>query len=109
MAKNFKALMEKMPAEARARAEAKARAMITALPLDELREARQMTQMHLAKILGVRQSAISKMERRADMYVSTLSDFIEALGGQLEIRAIFQDGAVKIEKFGERARLLDRK
>src|SRR2546428_6105401 len=74
MAKNFKTLPEKMPPTAGARAEAKARNLITAMPLDELREARHVTQEHLARLLGVRQSAISKLERRADMYVSTLGD-----------------------------------
>jgi hypothetical protein len=48
---------------------------------------------------GVKQSAISKLERRADMYVSTLRHFIEAMGGQLEIRAVFPDGDVRITQF----------
>ena len=60
-----------------------------------------MTQEHLAKILNVNQPAISKMERRADMYVSTLQDFVKAMGGQLEIRAVFPDGTVRITQFSE--------
>lgn len=59
-----------------------------------------MTQKNLSAILGVNQAAISKLERRTDMYISTLSDFIKAMGGSLEIRAVFPDGVVKIEKFG---------
>jgi hypothetical protein len=39
------------------------------------------------------------MERRTDMYIGTLGKFIEAMGGQLEIRAIFPDGAVRITQF----------
>ena len=39
------------------------------------------------------------LERRADMYISTLSDFIEAMGGKLEIRAIFPDGDIRITQF----------
>ncbi len=101
MAKNFKMLLEKMAPATRARAEAKAQDLIGAMPLDELREARHLTQEHLAKILRIRQSAISKMERRADMYVSTLGDFIEAMGGHLEIRAVFPDGVVRIKQFGQ--------
>ena len=66
---------------------------------DELRAARALTQEHLSTILGVKQSAISKLERRADMYVSTLRHFIEAMGGQLEIRAVFPDGDVRITQF----------
>jgi Helix-turn-helix domain len=53
----------------------------------------------LSTILGVKQSAISKLERRADMYVSTLRQFIEAMGGQLEIRAVFPEGDVRITQF----------
>lgn len=60
---------------------------------------RALTQEHLSTILGVQQSAISKLERRADMYVSTLRHFIEAMGGQLEIRAVFPDGDVRITPF----------
>jgi len=101
MAKNFKLLQAKMLPRARARSEAKAQAMIQEMPLDELRVARELTQEHLAKILRVNQSAISKMERRADMYVSTLHDMIRAMGGTLEIRAIFPEGDVRINQFSK--------
>jgi hypothetical protein len=57
--------------------------MLHDMPLDELREARAMSQEHLAKILRVHRSAVSKMERRADMYISTLQDFVPAMGGHL--------------------------
>ena len=101
MAKNFKELQTKMAPEARARSEQKAERMIEEMALDELRAARSMTQEHLARILGVKQAAISKLERRADMYVSTLSDFVAAMGGQLEIRAVFPGhGVVRVKQFG---------
>jgi DNA-binding transcriptional regulator YiaG len=99
MAKNFKELQAKMSPESRARSEAKAQRMIQEMALDELRAARALTQEHLPTILGVKQSAVSKLERRADMYVSTLRHFIEAMGGRLEIRAVFPDGAVRITEF----------
>ena len=99
MAKNFKALQAQMSPELRARSEAKAERLIQAMALDELRAARALTQEHLSTILGVKQSAVSKLERRADMYVSTLLHFIEAMGGQLEIRAVFPDGDVRITQF----------
>ena len=75
------------------------RTAILEIALDELRAARTLTQAHLSTILGVKQSAISKLERRADRYVSTLRPFIEAMGGQLEIRAVFPEGAVRITQF----------
>ena len=103
MAKNFNELRAKMSPEQRARARARAEEMLREMPLDELRAAREMTQEHLAKILRVKQSAVSKMERRADMYVSTLQDFVRAMGGYLEIRAVFPDGAVRISQFSELA------
>ena len=69
------------------------------MALDELRQAREMTQVHLAKILGVNQAAGSKLERRADMYVTTLQDFIKAMGGELKIIAKFPEGTVEISQF----------
>lgn len=99
MAKKFSALREKMSPEAQERARAKARDYAAEMPLDELREARQMTQEHLAKILSVKQAAVSKMERRADMYVSTLQDFVRAMGGTLRIEAVFPEGRVEISQF----------
>jgi DNA-binding XRE family transcriptional regulator len=99
MAQNFQALQAQMSPESRARSEATAARLIQEMALDELRAARALTQEHLSTILGVRQSAISKLERRADMYVSTLRHFIEAMGGQLEIRAVFPEGDVRITQF----------
>jgi ribosome-binding protein aMBF1 (putative translation factor) len=104
MAKNFRQLEMKMGPERRAKVAARVEALLRDMPLDELREARAMTQERLAKILNVNQSAISKMERRADMYVSTLQDFVKAMGGQLEIRAVFPDGTVPITQFSELAK-----
>jgi transcriptional regulator with XRE-family HTH domain len=99
MTKNIKDLQAKMSPASRARSEATAERLIREMALDELRAARALTQAHLSALLGVKQSAVSKLERRADMYVSTLRHFIEAMGGQLEIRAVFPDGDVRITQF----------
>lgn len=99
MVRNFKELRAKMRPEARARANAQAGQMIKDMALDELRAARDLTQEHLSALLGISQAAISKLEHRADMYVSTLGHFIKAMGGRLEIRAVFPDGDVKITQF----------
>jgi transcriptional regulator with XRE-family HTH domain len=99
MAKNFTLLQAKMTPESRARSKAKAEVMIREMALDELREALDLTQAQLASVLKVNQSAISKLERRTDMYVSTLRSIIAAMGGKLEIRAVFPEGQVKIEQF----------
>jgi transcriptional regulator with XRE-family HTH domain len=101
MARNFKELQAKMSAESRARSEAKAERMIQEMALDELRTALDLTQEQLAGVLHIRQAAISKVERRSDMFISTLRKIIEAMGGELEIRAILPGGVVRIRQFGE--------
>jgi DNA-binding XRE family transcriptional regulator len=71
------------------------------LPLHELRQTKALSQVNLAKTMHVHQAAISKMEHRTDMYISTLREYIRAMGGDLEIIARFPDGAVKISNFDD--------
>jgi transcriptional regulator with XRE-family HTH domain len=99
MARNFRELEAKMSPAARERSRVLAEKYRAEMPLVELREAREMTQVHLAKILGVNQAAVSKLERRADMYVSTLQSFVKAMGGELKITARFPEGTVEINQF----------
>ncbi len=101
MAKKFEALRARMSPEAQARVEARAQAMLAEMPLQELRQARGLSQKMLADVLHVQQPSIAKMEKRTDMYISTLRSHIEAMGGELEIVARFPDGAVKISNFSE--------
>jgi len=76
-----------MTPQARARSQAKAKRILTKMALQELREARQTTQVKLAKTLNVNQAAVSKLERRTDMYISTLRSYVEAMRGKLDIIA----------------------
>jgi DNA-binding XRE family transcriptional regulator len=99
--RNFRELEAKMSPERQARNKAAAERMLQDLPLEQLRAARELTQAQLASMMSVNQAAVSKLERRTDMYISTLARFIEAMGGQLEIRAVFPDGVVRISQFGE--------
>ncbi len=101
MAKKFADLRAQMTPESRARAEAKATAMLAEMPLNELRQARGLSQKMLADVLHVQQPSIAKIEKRTDMYISTLRSHIEAMGGQLEVVARFPDGAVKISNFSD--------
>jgi transcriptional regulator with XRE-family HTH domain len=71
------------------------------MPLEEIRKARRMTQAKLASALGVNQGEVSKIEHRADIYLSTLAGYVEALGGTLEIRAVFSDREMRITQFEE--------
>jgi DNA-binding XRE family transcriptional regulator len=97
MARKFEELRAKMSPERRARNEARAREELRKMPLYQLRNAREMTQTRLAEVLEMDQGNISKLEKRTDMYLSTLRSYVEAMGGVLEIRAVFPDGEVKID------------
>ena len=101
MANKFSVLRQQMSPESQVRAEAKAQAMLVEMPLNELRQARGLSQKMLADVLHVQQPSIAKMEKRTDMYLSTLRSHIEAMGGQLEVVARFPDGAVKISNFAD--------
>jgi transcriptional regulator with XRE-family HTH domain len=101
MARKFQELREKMSTESQERARAKTQELLAEMALDELREARKLTQEQLAELFHVGQPAIAKMEKRADMYISTLRGVIKAMGGDLEIRAVFPDGNVRITQFNE--------
>lgn len=99
MAKPFKNLRAKMSPESQVRAHARAQEILAEMPLQELRQARQLSQEALAHILGGKQASVSKLEHRTDMYVSTLRSYIEAMGGELDIVARFGDGCIKIRQF----------
>jgi ribosome-binding protein aMBF1 (putative translation factor) len=101
MAKKFAALRAQMSPESQARTEAEAQAMLAEMPLNELRQARGLSQKMLAEVLHVQQPAIAKTEKRTDMYISTLRSHIEAMGGQLDVVARFPDGTVKISNFSD--------
>ncbi|SPF49017.1 Transcriptional regulator, XRE family [Candidatus Sulfopaludibacter sp. SbA4] len=88
-----------MPADRQRRIEKRFRKSLAAMPLDQLRKAQEMTRLQLAEILGVNQGEVSKIEYRSGICVSTLAEYIEAMGGRLEIRAVFQDREVRITQF----------
>ena len=79
-----------LPKERQEKIDARAQELVAQeKTLQELRKASARSQIQLAHTLGVKQAAISKLERRTDMYVSTLRSFVEAMGGRLEIIATF--------------------
>ena len=100
MAKKFSDLRKKMSLAARAASDREFERMTEEMPLRQLRAARAFTQAQLASILQVNQSEVSKIEQRTDMYLSTLASYVQAMGGTLELRAVFANGeAVKISQF----------
>ena len=98
MAKNWREVRRTLSPDREARLAEKLTAEIAKLPLAEVRKARAMTQVRLAELLQVNQAAISKLEQRSDMYLSTLRSYIEAMGGSLEVRAVFPEGEISLER-----------
>lgn len=97
----FDAISRATPEQA-ARSREKAKETIARMRLDDIRRARELSQEQLARELGINQAAVSKIEHRTDLYVSTLRRYIEAAGGELRIIAQFPGGEpVELEEFGD--------
>ena len=101
MTQNFSKLEEKMSPQRRARIAEEVKKTLAEMPLHELRNARGLSQKMLADTLHVQQPAIAKLEKRTDMYISTLRSHIRAMGGELEVIARFPDGDVRIANFSQ--------
>ena len=101
MSKKFSELSAQMPPQTLERAQAQAQGMLKEMALQELRQARGLSQKMLADVLQVQQPSIAKIEKRTDMYLSTLRSHIEAMGGELELIARFPEGQVKIRHFAD--------
>jgi DNA-binding XRE family transcriptional regulator len=97
MIRKYSELKSKLSAKQQADIKAGKEKLLAEIPLEQLRSARNLTQTNLAHVLGVNQSAISKIEKRTDMYLSTLRSYVEAMGGSLEIQAVFPEGAVRVD------------
>jgi DNA-binding transcriptional regulator YiaG len=95
-ARKFKELSEPIEADPEraariARERAEAIAEIVEYTLGELRRARKITQDELARLMATTQPNVSRIERGGEMELSTLRSYVEALGGRLEIAAVFDD------------------
>jgi transcriptional regulator with XRE-family HTH domain len=99
MAKKWSEIRRKHSPEVEERIRQSVKDAAGVMTLYQLREARSLTQVNLAKVLNVNQGAVSRMEKRTDMYVSTLRNFIQAMGGELQVKAVFPEGEVEIEQF----------
>ncbi|MGA3204779.1 MAG: XRE family transcriptional regulator [Bryobacteraceae bacterium] len=92
MAITLKDKMKGLSPERRKKIEARAAQLIAEeLTLQELRRARKLTQQRVAKTLGIGQDGVSKLEKRADLMLSTLRKSVEAMGGKLSLVAEFPD------------------
>lgn len=97
----FSKLTENLSPQRRARIEARKIELREDMALHELRKALGQSQEALAAKLDVNQPAITKMERRTDIRISSLKRMIEAMGGSLEIKAHFPQGDVTITNYSE--------
>jgi len=92
MANKWNNLKRNMSPQAQARLEARVKETLRSMPLAEIRKAIGMTQAELADKLEIAQGSVSKIENAADMYLTTLRKYVEALGGELHLTATFADG-----------------
>jgi hypothetical protein len=87
----------RLDARARARVARRAREAVEELSLQELRLGLAKTQSQVADAAQMSQSELSRLEGRADHRISTLRRYVEALGGELEIAAVFGERRVKLK------------
>jgi transcriptional regulator with XRE-family HTH domain len=92
MPKPFGDLIKDWPQERKARVEARAKVLIAEeMTLRDLRKAQKRTQVQLAKKLGIGQEQVSRLEKKSDMLLSTLANYVRAMGGDLKLTAEFPD------------------
>src|SRR3954470_22884533 len=99
MRRNFNELFSKMKPEAQEWVNTRSGELLQAMALADLRRAQASTQQQLAQTLGVNQAWISRVERQTDMYLSTLRSYVEALGGELEVSARFDETLIRLDQF----------
>jgi DNA-binding XRE family transcriptional regulator len=102
---NLKRIRKELSPARRKKVRARAAQLIAEeMTLQELRHARKLTQVRMAKALGISQDGISKLEKRSDLLLSTLRKTVEAMGGTLSLVAEFPDrGPVVLSGISEGA------
>ena len=103
MATKWNDLKHKASPEKRKRMKAEAQAELERLGLGKLRQAMQQTQLAVAQQLNIPQGSVSRLEKQSDFLLSTLREYVAALGGRLELRAVFPEAAFEIETLAETA------
>lgn len=92
MPKDLDEIMRELPPERRERIEKRAKELIDEhMTLQDIRKAQKLTQERMAQILGVGQDSVSRLEKRTDLHLSTLNNYINAMGGSLKLVAEFPD------------------
>ena len=98
MAKSFNTIRDKVKADPTraARIAEKKHTMELALALADAREAAAVSQREVADRLDVTQANVSRIENQGDIHLSTLANYVGALGGRLEVEAVFKDQRVTL-------------
>ena len=93
----WKDLKHKSSPERLAQIDREALAELDRMGFAALRKARQQTQVEVAEKLGIDQASVSAIEKRSDLLLSTLAKYVHALGGEVEIRAVFPEATFNLE------------
>jgi DNA-binding XRE family transcriptional regulator len=94
MSRNVNEIIRTLSAAQRKKVEARAAELIAEeMTLQELRRARKLTQVSVAKALGITQDSVSRLEKRSDLLLSTLRKTVQVMGGNLSLVAEFPDRA----------------
>ena len=100
MAKSFDELIKRTTTKkTQAKAALRTQELLGELILSEVRQLTGKSQQQVADALGIKQPSLSKLEKQADMHISTLQKIVAALGGELEVLAKFPTGTVRIDQF----------
>jgi transcriptional regulator with XRE-family HTH domain len=94
MSSNVNEIIRKLGSAQRKKVDARAAELIAEeMTLQELRRARKLTQVSVAKALGITQDSVSRLEKRSDILLSTLRKTVQVMGGKLSLVAEFPDRA----------------
>lgn len=110
MGRNIEDIIASLPKQRRSRINVKARRMADEMiahadSLGTVRKAVSKTQSQVGKVLGMPQNAISQLEKRSDLLVSTLTRYVDALGGELDLVVRMKDGSeILLERLGRTAK-----
>ena len=99
--RNFRELLEALPPARRERIEQQFQESIEAVPLEELRRMRQISELQVRETMHANADDLHWLEHNTDVSLRTLSAYIEALGGHLEVRAVFPDREIRISQFSD--------
>ena len=97
----FSELKKQMGSERICKIDANTKTMLAEMLLPEIRKHSGLTQKEVAKVLGISQPGLSKIENQEDMQIGTLSKLIKAMGGSLEIIAHLPQGDCRLTQFGD--------